>query len=309
MGICRNEIYMVEFQKSYKYCISGLHPCIIVSSFRHLLKNDLIQVLPITSNVKKVCKSHIAIEGFGLHNSKIECEQVLTVNRSDLKHKIGKVDNVKMFEINTILKQHLQLDNKFKNLQSEDLEELFLKGAKKMDTKRELSILKSKIRTTYLEEKFDECITLTDKLINKSKINEFLWFANYSKSLCYMQKENVEQSLECSKESIKYINEVDIFSQDYCLSMFNLAYSYKTIDKEKSINIFKTLSGIYRELTDNKLRISCLFNIAVLQKSVLNMKRLIKIVENTSGKRWYFYEDKEYFLKNLKLELNDMIGS
>ena len=309
MGICRNEIYMCNLKESYKFCISGLHPVIIVSSFKHLLKNDLVQVLPITSNVKKICKSHIDISGFGLDKgSKVQCEQVLTVNREDLTFKIGKVSNVKMYEINNVLKAHLQLDNKFKNLESDDLEEIFFTGVKNMDEQRKLNILKSKIKLAYLEEENYKCIELADELILIKPSNNFLWYGWYSKSLIYMRLNNMELALEYAKKSIKYVSEVDIFSQDYSLSMMALGRCYEGIDNKKSIGIYKTLSHIYRELTDNRLRLSCIFNIAKLSLNPRAMQRLISIVENTKSNSWYFDIDKDKFLENMKLELNAVKG-
>ncbi|MBU3153478.1 type II toxin-antitoxin system PemK/MazF family toxin [Clostridium estertheticum] len=308
-NVCRNEIFMVEFKKSYKYCIEGLHPCIVVSSFKHLLKNELIQVLPITSNCTKICKSHCPIEGFGLDkDSKIQCEQMLTINKLDLKQRIGKVGNIKMLEINTVLKAHLQLDNKFKNLQSEDLEELFLDGERKLESKRELNILKCKIKLTYYELKFEECIKLSDELIGKTKINEFLWFANYSKSISYMKINEIGNALISAKLSLKFIDEVDVYSQCYTSSMFCLARCYADIDKKKACAIYKTLSGIYRELTNDRFRLSILFNLAKLQNNFNAMKRLITIVENTEDTIWYRNEEKEEFLQNMKFELSTLTG-
>jgi len=300
---------MCNLKPSYKYCISGLHPVIVVSSFKHLLKNDLIQVIPITSNIKKVCKSHVAIEEFGLDkDSKIMCEQVLTVNKVDLTFKIGKVSNVKMVEINTILKQHLQLDNKFKNLQSEDLEEIFLMGDKTMDKKRELNILKSKILPLYLEEKYNECIDQCSKLIKKTNMNEFLWYGNYMKSSSFIRLNDINNGLISAKTSIKYVNEVDILSQDYTFSMLLLARCYTDIDKKKACSIYKTLSNVYRELTNDRLRLTVIFNMAKLKLNFNAMERLIKIVENTNTTNWYFSENKTDFIENMKMELMAVKG-
>jgi len=309
MGICRNEIYWCNLKESYKYCLTGIHPVIIISSFKHLLKNDLIQVIPVTSNVKKVCKSHIEINQCGLKkNSKIECEQILTVNRIDLKEKIGKISNVKMFEVNNILKQHLQLDGKFKNLESVDLEELFFKGEIKMGNKRELNILKSRARLSYLEEDYEKCIDHCSKLIDKTKLNEFLWYGYYAKSLSYMKLNKIECALKCAESSLKYINVVDVFSQDFCLSMQCMARCYADTNIDKSIEVYKTLSNIYREATNNRLRLSCIFNIASLKHNLSAMKRLINIVENTIDTKWYFFDNKEQFLENMKFELSTLTG-
>ena len=310
-GIYRNQIYWCNFLPSYKFTLVGLHPCLIISSFKHLMKNDLIQVIPVTSQVTRNCKSHIALEGFGLKkDSKLMLEQIVSVNKCDLKELIGKISNIKMNEINEILRQHLQLSNQFKNLESEDMTELFLKsrGANMKNSNRELSILKTKIRLHYLEEDYKNCLLTCNKLIKLAKTNEFLWNANYYKSLCFIKTKNMLGALKFAEASLKYIDEVNVFNRNFGLSMMSMARCYEEIDIVKSIEIYKILSNIYREQSDDKMRTGIIFNIARLKKNINGMKRLINIAENTNDKRWYFYEDKEQYVDGLKLELTTVTG-
>ncbi|MBU3143349.1 type II toxin-antitoxin system PemK/MazF family toxin [Clostridium sp. CF012] len=308
-GFFRNDIWTCNIKESYKNVIAGKHPVIIISNFKHILKSDTINVLGLTSNLNRNSKSHVKIDGYGLDmESRVLCEQIITVNKSDLLNKVGHVDNVKMFEINNCLKQHLQLDSRYKNLESEDLEELFFMGAGKMDLQRELNILKSEIKTAYLKEDNYKCMELLDELIEKSKTNSFLWFGYYSKSLIYMRYNDMENALINAKESLRYVNEVDIMQQDYSLSMFSVARCYQETDIKKAVGIYKTLSQVYRELTNDKLRIGVLYNIARLQHNLKAMERLIGIVEKTNANDWYFDITKDAYLKGLKGELDAVKG-
>lgn len=314
-GYYRNDIWVADIKETYQNVIKGKHPVLIISGFKHNLKADTVNVAVITSNIKRKLQSHVLIEGYGLKKeSKILCEQILTINKADLINKIGRVDNIKMLEINTTLKTQLQLDNKHKNFESEELEIIFLKGVKKMDEQRNLNILKSNVKLLYLEEKNDECIRKCAELISQAEQyshetrNSFLWYAYYAQSLIYMRLNEIDQALINAKESIKYVNTIDVFNQEYSLSMWALARCYEETDLIKAAKIYKILGKVYREVADNKLRTSCLFNYARIKRNIKAMKCLVEIVEKTSSNKWYFGVNKEIYLNNMRTELNAIIA-
>jgi len=178
-----------------------------------------------------------------------------------------------------------------------------------MGEQRSLNILKGKIKLAYLEEDNFKCLELADELIAKKPTNEFLWYGWYSKSLIYMRLDNMmDNALLCAKNSIKYVEEVDVFNISYSLSMWALARIYSDVDKIKAVEIYKILSKIYRELTNDRMRLSCIFNMAIINLNFTAMQRLINIVENTNTNDWYFEIDKQKFIANMKLELDTVKG-
>jgi mRNA interferase MazF len=149
-SIRRGDIWMVELEESYQYMLKGLHPVVLLSNFRCLKNSPLIQVAPISSKPK--CQPfHVEVEGCGLNNkSIILVEQVTTINKSALKHQIGKLDYNTMSEVESAISMQLGFQNNynldmFTNIKNmlDELEELdsYLKIEYSVEISEERQIL------------------------------------------------------------------------------------------------------------------------------------------------------------------------
>lgn len=102
--IYRGEIYMVEtFGKGYVH--NGFHPAVIIQNDIGNRYSPLTKVASICSKSNKDIITHMNIEL--LFSSTIMCEQIHTIDKSQLKHKVGQLTNIQIEELDDKLQKSL----------------------------------------------------------------------------------------------------------------------------------------------------------------------------------------------------------
>lgn len=114
--IRRGDIWLTKLKESYEFVLKEEHPVVILSNWKACNKSDLIQIVPITSKDKINIPAHVAIGmEYGLDTeSTILCEQIQTINKDALLHKIGYCDTNKIDEIQEALNAQLGFTNELK---------------------------------------------------------------------------------------------------------------------------------------------------------------------------------------------------
>lgn len=280
----------------------GEHPIVIISNWKSNMKSKDVNVCIITSQVKSH-PSHVIIEGFGLNKvSQVKCDNIYTVSKSNLKFKIGEIDDIaKQIEIDDRLKSQLQLEQKYNNSSIEDLETLFLKS----NTDKVIDIRKLSDEITYYlkNNNIDETIRICNKLILNTKDNSYLWHGYYHLGLCLYKQEKYHEALFTTKNTFKYLNlKID---DRYALTMFLLASCYSKVNNtDKAIQIYYKLASYYKSINYTNLRAAVIFNIANIFNNKKAKVNLIRIVESTNRLNTnYTYMTKESLLKQMYEEL------
>lgn len=99
--IKRGEIYSANLGNRDGSIQSGTRPVVIISNDMNNKFSPTVNVLPITSKTKNSIPVHVNIgkrEGLQ-QESTILTEQIVTVDKSQLKNFIGKCDKHKLYEI------------------------------------------------------------------------------------------------------------------------------------------------------------------------------------------------------------------
>lgn len=308
INVFRNEIWTASLEESSKNIIKGVHPVLIISSFKHILKANTVHVLPITSKHKNQV-NHVNIEDYGLEKSSvILTEQIITINKADLINRIGILDGIKMKEVSKALKKQLQLEGN--NLNAEDLKEILKKQSECIDKLTEISLLRTNIKKAYIERDYNKSISLCNEMIEKvSKSNidntqDFLWYGNYALSLAYIKENSIDMALKYASKSLEYIRDVDITHQNYTLSMWSMARCYEELDPYEAREIYNILATVYTKNNNNKMRLSCQFATAFIDKNVSEMANIITIIKSYESDKWYFGEEKESVLEQMQMQLN-----
>lgn len=86
--------------------ISGNRPVLIVSNNKFNKYSPVVNILPITSQPKS---SPVHIDVTIKHKSQIQCEQICTVNKCDLKEFVTTISSRKMQEVDRKLLYQLYL--------------------------------------------------------------------------------------------------------------------------------------------------------------------------------------------------------
>lgn len=77
------------------HVISGRRPVIIVSNDEGNLENPMVTIVPLTSKLEyRQLPTHALVRGCGLRcTSRALCEQILTMDKSRLRKRIGRVED------------------------------------------------------------------------------------------------------------------------------------------------------------------------------------------------------------------------
>ncbi|MFB5759049.1 type II toxin-antitoxin system PemK/MazF family toxin [Paenibacillus medicaginis] len=112
-SVYRGEIWLVDLNNGRKREQSGIRPCLVISNNLGNKYSPVVIVAPISSSTsKKAMPTHVKLEAGKngvLRDSLIFCEQIKTVDKEFLIHKITSVDVDKMKEIETAVRISLGL--------------------------------------------------------------------------------------------------------------------------------------------------------------------------------------------------------
>lgn len=89
-SIKRGDIYYAKLVGSGSQQV-GIRPVVIYSNNTNNCYSPTVNVMPITSEMKELCV-HVFVEGCGLPKpSMVLAEQITTINKTQLKDKIGRM--------------------------------------------------------------------------------------------------------------------------------------------------------------------------------------------------------------------------
>lgn len=105
INIRRGEIYLVDLGVQKGSIQSGKRPVVVISNNMNNQYSPTINVLPITSKNKNNIPVHVNVgikEGLS-QESTVLTEQVVTINKNQIKKYVGKCNKYKMYEIEKAL--------------------------------------------------------------------------------------------------------------------------------------------------------------------------------------------------------------
>lgn len=105
----RGEIWWVQFDPSVGSEIQKTRPAIIVSSDDSNAHLSRVQVVPVTSNVKRFYPSDVPVMIKG-KKSKAMANQITTADKSRLKSKMGAITRREITALEEAIKLQLGLD-------------------------------------------------------------------------------------------------------------------------------------------------------------------------------------------------------
>lgn len=110
----RGDIWLAELPVTNGHVQRGMRPVIIIQNDTGNQYSPTTIVCGITSVVKKYMPTHVFVSTSGglRKQSFIECEQIFTIDKSDLKQYIGTIKNKHMLrELDRCIRLSLGLDN------------------------------------------------------------------------------------------------------------------------------------------------------------------------------------------------------
>ena len=112
MTIKRGEVWLANLDPTIGSEIRKTRPVVIVSNNINNVNNNVVSVLPITSNTERVFSFEVLLSK-GIANlpkdSKAKADQIRTLDKIRLIKLIGKLPDVQMLEIAAAIKLHLDL--------------------------------------------------------------------------------------------------------------------------------------------------------------------------------------------------------
>lgn len=110
-SINHGDVFFVDLPMMEGSVQCGRRPCILMSNQLALNTSPIVTVIPLTSKEKKPQRSHVkvGIESGLKMESTVLGEQIITIPKSFLLKKIGKVPQYKMREINEVIKFQMAL--------------------------------------------------------------------------------------------------------------------------------------------------------------------------------------------------------
>lgn len=115
MSFLKGDIFYCDLSNSRGCVQNGTRPVIVVSNnFFNGFSSNVV-VIPITSNLDKITKTHILIDGENINEcglkqeSKITCEQILTVSKEQVLQRIGHAGLDIKKQVNEAIKFQLAL--------------------------------------------------------------------------------------------------------------------------------------------------------------------------------------------------------
>lgn len=111
MEVKRGMVVLVDFKDNEGSLQNGLRPAVVVQNEIGNKYSTTLIVCPLTSQLKKInMPTHVVIENKGLRKvSMVLCEQIITINKSDVIKYITILDDEDMFKINNAIENSLQL--------------------------------------------------------------------------------------------------------------------------------------------------------------------------------------------------------
>lgn len=97
------DVYWIELPEYSEHIMAKKRPCVVVSNDFQNYGANTVQVCPLTSNEKRLdLPCHISTN-FGM----VKCEQIITIDKDSVGHRMGTLNEVEMRQIKTALMTQL----------------------------------------------------------------------------------------------------------------------------------------------------------------------------------------------------------
>ena len=124
-GIVRGDVFWGDFGKRRGHIQGGIRPAIIISNNNCNKRSPVLTVAPVTTSMtKNKLPTHVVMDEIVLRTSIVLCEGTTTINRSDLKEKIGHCTERQMMAVDKAVAIQMGLTNCF-SVNSKYDEEIF----------------------------------------------------------------------------------------------------------------------------------------------------------------------------------------
>lgn len=91
----RGEVYWMNIYSSVEHVNDGTRPVVVVSNDACNRFSPTIHVVPLTTKPKKNMPTHVSVIVNNTKNT-VLCEHIMLANRTDLKNRIGKLNDADM---------------------------------------------------------------------------------------------------------------------------------------------------------------------------------------------------------------------
>lgn len=288
------------------------HPVLVLNDYKTLGKQDLIQIVPITSNMERLLRSHLELNGYGLDKySKALFEQIQTIHRDQLIKRLGKIEDVETNKkIDVMIKKVILVDSESK-LNLDNVINIFNKQLKEKVDIEKLNLNVKYIRQYYFNKDYESTMLVAQMLMNQLKEsnldrtikNDFTWYYWHTKSLVSYALRDINASVECTEQALKYINKNDA-KHHYATSIWHLGnLREEQGNLHEARIIFINLSKYFKNYNKIKERYVCVFNIAFVQRNFKRMNQIINMIEESKDNKWFNETDKNFVLQDLKNEV------
>ena len=131
--LLRGSIWYIDLGEQKGSIQAGVRPCIPVSNQKNLDYSPTFQIVALTSQVKKGLPTHMYLNqaATGLRTKSIAlCEQVITVNKTDIKGYVSQMSDKYIELINKGLRIQLALED---NIYKEEIKEEEIKSKQQQE--------------------------------------------------------------------------------------------------------------------------------------------------------------------------------
>ena len=113
--IVKGSIWYVDLGESNGSVQAGLRPCVVVSNRKCNEHSPVLSIVALTSRVKRGLPTHIYLSAYATSlktRSIALCEQILTINKKQIKGYVSQLESKYIQLIDTGLMKQLELENK-----------------------------------------------------------------------------------------------------------------------------------------------------------------------------------------------------
>ncbi|MFC0903762.1 type II toxin-antitoxin system PemK/MazF family toxin [Clostridium sp. MT-14] len=123
--VTRGDVFWADFGEKRGHIQGGIRPCIIVSNDTCNRRSPVITVAPVTTSMtKNTLPTHVVMNEIVLKTSIVLCEGTTTLNKNDLKEKIGHCTEKQMVEVDKAVAIQMGLTSYF-SISSKFNDEIF----------------------------------------------------------------------------------------------------------------------------------------------------------------------------------------
>jgi mRNA interferase MazF len=103
------DVCICDFPKYVEVADSGVRPCIVISNDTNNLFSDRVNVVPLTTKIKKPLITHCFISSCCKVTSTALCENIITIDKNRLINKIGSLNDFEKKNVEYCIRRQLNI--------------------------------------------------------------------------------------------------------------------------------------------------------------------------------------------------------